>query len=95
MSTLPANTTALTVNWLPVLEEDRKGFILGYWVAALSNSTGECMRNVSVLGSEVLTITLGGLEIWTNYSVQIRAFNVKGNGPWSGIVRGNTDEEGK
>lgn len=94
LSSLPANTTALTVSWLPVIEEDRNGIILGYRVA-LSNSTGEFMRNISVPGSEVMTIILGGLEIWTNYSMQIFAFTVKGNGPWSRIVRGITDEEGK
>jgi len=88
----PFNETALTIAWLPVIEEDRNGIILGYRVA-LSNSTGELMRNISVLGSEFVTI--GGLEVWTNYSMQVCAFTVKGNGPWSPIVRGITDEEGK
>lgn len=88
----PANTTALTVSWLPVIEEDRNGIILGYHVS-LSNSTGEFMKNISVFGSEV--VTLGGLEVWTNYSLQVCAFTVKGIGPWSPIVRGITDEEGK
>ena len=89
---LPADITALAVSWLPVIEEDRNGIILGYRVA-LSNSIGEFMRNISVFGSEVVTI--GGLEVWTNYSMQVCAFTVKGNGPWSPLVRGITDEEGK
>lgn len=51
------------------------------------------MRNISVFGSEV--VTLGGLEVWTNYSMKVCAFTEKGIGPWSPIVRGITDEEGK
>lgn len=94
LTSLPANTTALTVSWLPVIEEDRNGIILGHWVS-LSNITGEFIRNISFLGSEVLTVILGRLEVWTNYSMQVCAFTVKGNGPWSGIIRGITDEEGK
>lgn len=92
LSSLPANETALTISWLPVIQEDRNGIILGYHVA-LSNSIGEFMRNISVLGSEVVTI--GGLEVWTNYSMQVCAFTVKGNGPSGPIVQGITDEEGK
>lgn len=94
MSFVPANTTALTVNWLPVIEEDRKGIILGYRVA-LSNITGELVRNNSIYASTTLSITLGGLEIWTNYTVQICAYTVKGNGPWSAPLRGLTDEGGE
>lgn len=93
VSSLPANTTALTVSWLPIIEEDRNGIILGYKVS-LSNITGEFLRNVSVHGSAELSITLAGLEIWSNYSVQVSAFTVKGNGPWSASLRGLTDEEG-
>lgn len=92
LSSLPANETALTISWLPVIQEDRNGIILGYHVA-LSNSIGEFMRNISVLGSEVVTI--GGLEVWTNYSMLVCAFTVKGNGPSGPIVQGITDEEGK
>ena len=46
------------------------------------------------LGGETLSTGFGGLEIWTNYSAQICAFNSKGYGPWSAVVVGNTDEEG-
>ena len=93
VTSLPANTTALTVKWFPVIEEDRNGVILGYRVA-LSNITGEFMRNVSVHGSSTLSFTLGGLDIWTNYSLEVCAFTVKGNGPWSAPLIGITDEEG-
>ena len=36
-----------------------------------------------------------GLEIWTNYSIKMAAFTVVGDGPWSDLVREDTDEEGK
>ena len=92
-SALPANITALEVSWLPVTEEHRNGVILGYLVA-LTTTTGDVLSNVTVPGGETLSITFGGLEIWTNYSAQICAFNSKGYGPWSAVVVGNTDEEG-
>jgi len=91
---LPANITALEVSWLPVTEEDRNGIILGYLVT-LTTTTGDLLSNVTVPGGETLSTILGGLEIWTNYSAQICAFNSKGYGPWSAVVVGNTDEEGE
>ncbi|XP_074627543.1 uncharacterized protein LOC141885641 [Acropora palmata] len=89
---LTANITALEVSWLPVTEEDRNGIILGYLVT-LTTTTGDVLSNVTVPGGETLSTIFGGLEIWTNYSAQICAFNSKGYGPWSAVVVGNTDEE--
>ena len=93
ISALPANITALEVSWHPVAEDDRKGIILGY-IVTLTNTTGHVLSNVTVPGGETLSTIFGGLEIWTNYSAQISAFNSKGYGPWSAVVVGNTDEEG-
>ena len=52
------------------------------------------LSNVTVLGGETLSTSFGGLEIWTNHSAQICAFDSKGYGPWSAVVVGNTYKEG-
>lgn len=40
-------------------------------------------------------LTLEGLEEWTEYQLQIQAFNSIGPGPWSETVKGRTRESGK
>lgn len=40
-------------------------------------------------------ITLEGLEEWTEYQLQIQAFNSIGPGPWSEPVKGRTRESGE
>lgn len=40
-------------------------------------------------------ITLEGLEEWTEYQLQIQAFNSIGPGPWSESVKGRTRESGE
>lgn len=38
--------------------------------------------------------TIEGLEEWTEYRVQVQAFNAIGSGPWSQPVLGRTRESG-
>lgn len=38
--------------------------------------------------------TVEDLEEWTEYELQIQAFNAIGAGPWSDVVRGRTRESG-
>lgn len=39
--------------------------------------------------------TIEGLEEWTEYELQMQAFNAIGAGPWSAAVRGRTRESGE
>lgn len=39
--------------------------------------------------------TAEGLEEWTEYELQVQAFNAAGAGPWSEAVRGRTRESGE
>lgn len=38
--------------------------------------------------------TIEDLEEWTEYELQLQAFNAIGAGPWSEVVRGRTRESG-
>ena len=40
-------------------------------------------------------LTVEGLEEWTEYELQMQAFNAIGAGPWSEAVRGRTRESGE
>lgn len=40
-------------------------------------------------------LTIEELEEWTEYEVQIQAFNAIGAGPWSEVVHGRTRESGE
>lgn len=39
--------------------------------------------------------TVEELEEWTEYELQMQAFNAVGAGPWSEVVRGRTRESGE
>ena len=85
--------TVLGVHWSPVPDEDINGIIIGYKLA-LFNTSGENMRNYT-LNASLLSLEITVLEIWTNYSIRMVAFTVVGEGPWSNLIRGTTDEEGE
>lgn len=40
-------------------------------------------------------LTVEELEEWTEYELQMQAFNAIGAGPWSELVRGRTRESGE
>lgn len=40
-------------------------------------------------------LTIEELEEWTEYELQMQAFNAIGAGPWSEVVRGRTRESGE
>ena len=88
------NTTVITVRWLPVPSEQTNGIILGYQLS-LFNESGNFMKNVSINNVVELYFEIDGLEVWTNYSTEMRAYTAKGYGPWSKLLLTATDEQGK
>ena len=93
ITAFPFNTTAIQMHWHHVPEELQNGIILGYRVI-LYDKTGSYVRNITVQGLNTTSLKIGGLEVWTNYSVQVCAFTIKGNGPWSSRMKSRSAEEG-
>ena len=87
----------ISLSWAAVTKSDRNGIITGYKVVyqALPNG-GSLTVNVSVGEEEgPTTTTLSGLNQFTNYSISVLAFTVKGDGPPSPSIVAQTREDSK
>ncbi|XP_064171799.1 protein sidekick-1 [Anguilla rostrata] len=89
-----ASETSLWMRWMPLPDSEYNGnpegvgYRIRLWRA---ESQGE--TRVHVVSDRLeREITLEGLEEWTEYLLQIQAFNSIGPGPWSETVRGRTRE---
>ena len=67
------------------------GYRIGYWRPDLQAPVLAQVIN-DRLERE---FTIEGLEEWTEYELQMQAFNAIGAGPWSETVRGRTRESGE
>ncbi|XP_059414542.1 protein sidekick-1-like isoform X5 [Carassius carassius] len=86
--------TSLWLRWVPLPETGYNGNpeSVGYRVRVLrADLRGEASTR-SVNDRLEREITLEGLEEWTEYQLQIQAFNSIGSGPWSEPVKGRTRE---
>ena len=89
-----ANKSALNVYWndVPLIHQD--GVILGYRLQLQKDEGGPVVWNITV-GADVHGYIVSDLLIFQNYSVQILAFTIKGDGPLSEKVYQMTDESGE
>ncbi|XP_066545960.1 protein sidekick-1 [Amia ocellicauda] len=89
-----ASETSLWLRWVPLHDSEYNGnpesvgYRIRLWRADLQ---GEA-RTQLVSDRLEREITLEELEEWTEYLLQIQAFNSIGAGPWSEAVRGRTRE---
>ncbi|XP_036384090.1 protein sidekick-1 isoform X2 [Megalops cyprinoides] len=94
VSVRTASETSLWLRWVPLPETEYNGNpeTVGYrirlWRADLQ---GEAQTRV-VSDRLEREVTLESLEEWTEYQLQIQAFNSIGPGPWSETVKGRTRE---
>ncbi|XP_078350977.1 phosphatidylinositol phosphatase PTPRQ-like isoform X2 [Oculina patagonica] len=87
------SSTSLQVNWDKVPFPDQLGIIRGYRVLMWrTNQSAVILRNVTLLVPS-RDISFTGLEKYTNYTIQVLAFTVKGNGNRSQPIVVITDED--
>ncbi|XP_068269359.1 LOW QUALITY PROTEIN: protein sidekick-2 [Nyctibius grandis] len=89
-----ASETSLWLRWMPLLEQEYNGNpdSVGYKIRS-ARSDGRGQPAVHVVRDRVeREYTLEDLEEWTEYRVQVQAFNAIGLGPWSRSVVGRTRE---
>ncbi|XP_015135354.1 protein sidekick-2 isoform X2 [Gallus gallus] len=89
-----ASETSLWLRWMPLLEQEYNGNpdSVGYRIRYL-RSDGRGRAVVHVIHDRVeREYTIEDLEEWTEYRVQVQAFNAIGSGPWSHLVLGRTRE---
>ena len=89
-----ANESALYVYWNDVPLTHQDGVILGYRLRLQKEDGGPVVWNITV-GPDVPGYVFSDLSIFQNYSVQILAFTIKGDGPMSEKVYQMTDESGE
>lgn len=89
------SSTSLRVDWGEVPFADQLGIIRGYRVLMWrTNQSKDILENVTVLFPS-RNISFEKLEKYTNYTIQILAFTVKGDGQISEQVVVITDEDSK
>ena len=87
------SSRSLLVTWDPVPAEWRFGIIRGYQVIITDTRDGrEYVYDVKV--SENRSLEQAGFERYTNYTVRISAYTIKGLGNYSEPIRVITDEDG-
>uniref|UniRef100_A0A8D0CKB7 Sidekick cell adhesion molecule 1 n=1 Tax=Scleropages formosus TaxID=113540 RepID=A0A8D0CKB7_SCLFO len=89
-----ASETSLWLRWMPLPDSEYNGNpeTVGYRVRLQrADLLGE-PQTYLVNDRLERELTLDSLEEWTEYQLQIQAFNSVGAGPWSEVVRGRTRE---
>lgn len=92
---------SITISWASVSDSLKNGIITGYRVIyrALPNGINSTVTVNASEGSEsereTTVKTLYGLNEFTNYSVRVLAFTVKGDGPPSVAITFQTEEDSK
>ncbi|XP_071672735.1 protein sidekick-2 isoform X1 [Patagioenas fasciata] len=89
-----ASETSLWLRWMPLLEQEYNGNpdSVGYKIRC-ARSDGRGQPAVHIVPDRVeREFTIEDLEEWTEYRVQVQAFNAIGWGPWSPAVLGRTRE---
>ena len=99
VSTSDVTSTSINVSWGPVPADDRNGIILGYKLnyRALPNGgiVTEFLNISSKQEDEGGTKTLQTLNEFTNYSIDVLAFTIIGDGPASVPKFLRTQEDSK
>ncbi|XP_045693230.1 protein sidekick-2 isoform X1 [Phyllostomus hastatus] len=89
-----ASETSLWLRWMPLPEMEYNGNpeSVGYKIKySRADGRGKVLSHV-VQDRVEREYTIEDLEEWTEYRVQIQAFNAIGSGPWSQMVMGRTRE---
>ncbi|NXG29312.1 SDK2 protein, partial [Dromaius novaehollandiae] len=89
-----ASETSLWLRWVPLPEQQYNGNpdSVGYRIRYV-RADGRGRPLVHTVHDRVeREFTIEDLEEWTEYRVQVQAFNAIGSGPWSHLVAGRTRE---
>ena len=81
------SSRGISVSWDPVVADDRNGIIKGYIVNYQALPNGYIVAKILNITNDEQnnrqTVTLAGLNEFTNYSIGVLAFTISGNGPAS------------
>ena len=89
---------AIDVEWSPIPKQFVPGILLGYHIHYTNldpEGFGDVSTGVHSTGAGSTSTQIQGLLKFTNYSIQVSGFTVKGDGPMSDAVIVTTDEDGE
>jgi hypothetical protein len=94
---MPKSSTALEVTWEKLHENDTNGNITGYRVCYATQllSRNSCPKFKDVLGVQITTFNLTGLNEATSYFVAVQAGTRAGFGSNGNILTNTTLEDSK
>lgn len=82
--------TEIRVSWQPPLADKQNGDVQGYKIFYLANGQSEDSEQADVVPSHQRSLALLYLDMFTNYTVHVLAFNTAGDGPRSDPVTART-----
>lgn len=80
--------------WVPVPQDKVNGIVTGYNIS-YKKAEGDQPAEHRTFNSSTVQAIIGGLEPFTIYKLNVRAFTVKGHGPPSPFITVKTDEQGR
>ena len=94
---MTASSTSIDVMWYEVPPIDQNGVIMAYEITytPLENFTGVIGINSTNVSGSDLSVSLVGLQVYVNYSIQVRAYTIEGPGPYNNPVIQITLEDSK
>ena len=93
------SSTSLRLQWKPVPYEYARGIILGYKIIVLGyrlgyqNVSNDTSWNVTIDNENILQHVFSSFEMFTDYTFQMLAFTIKGEGNVSMLLTVRTDED--
>ena len=93
VQTYNTSSRSLRVTWDLVPAEWRFGIVLGYHVIITDTRDGQEYLN-DVKANANRSLERAGFERYTNYTVKVAAYTIKGTGNFSEAIRVLTDEDG-
>ncbi|KAK8775217.1 hypothetical protein V5799_031434 [Amblyomma americanum] len=85
------SSTEVTVSWEPPPESERNGELLGYKI--FYKAEGDTEEVMEAVPATPTAYTITDLRRFTNYSVQLLAFNPAGDGPRSQLLQVRTQAD--
>ena len=86
LSAQKINSTSFNISWDPVPDGSESEVVLGYRISYYSVNDNNSSHIVTYMrkDSSQYAVMLNGLQLYSNYCVQVRAFIISGEGPVSG-----------
>ena len=88
-------STSILASWQLPPVDSRKGDVTGFKLYFKRKGSDDSSTILFIDGASILTKTVTGLDMFTEYELQVLAFTSAGDGPKSSVKVERTKEDGK